>query len=66
MKILKQNSPLVSERQLAKLLQLNEDTLRKMRRRKNGPPYLRIGKSVRYDLSMVNDYLSKNLYKKAN
>jgi len=44
-------------RQTAELLQLSESTLNLWRYRGAGPPFLKIGRRVRYDLETVNEWV---------
>jgi len=47
----------VSERQAAAVLGVSVALLRKWRRTGGGPPYLRIGKLVRYRLSALRNFM---------
>lgn len=50
--------------QLAEMLGVSEGTLRNWRANKQGPPFIKLGKSkqaeVRYKIDDINSWLSKN------
>lgn len=48
-----------TEEQEAARLKLEADTLRKWRVRGDGPPYIKIGRSVRYDPDVTDEWLAK-------
>ena len=48
---------LMSERQLASLLQVSTAWCQRARRRGNGPPFVRINRTVRYLYSAVHEWL---------
>lgn len=54
--------PLMTETQLANLLNTSIRTLQSQRQRGNGIPFIKLGKSVRYDLDTVREYLNDNYY----
>jgi 5-methylcytosine-specific restriction protein A len=49
---------LVSEKELAEILQLSRSTINRLR--KQGMPFIKIGKSVRYDLEAVKKWIQNN------
>lgn len=49
---------LMTEQEAAKRLCLSTKTLQKNRWLGKGPKYLKLGKSVRYDLSDIEEYLA--------
>jgi excisionase family DNA binding protein len=53
-----QSTPLyVSTKQLARNLGLSYRTLEDWRRRRVGPPFVRVGGLVRYPVSLLDEYL---------
>jgi excisionase family DNA binding protein len=50
---------LITEKQLIDLLKLSRATISRLR--KNGMPYKKIGKSVRYDYDEVRQWLEKQI-----
>jgi predicted DNA-binding transcriptional regulator AlpA len=55
----------LKEPQAAKWLNCSPSLLRKMRRLKVGPPWLRIGAAVRYDASEVAAWIKANTQQSA-
>lgn len=53
---------LISENKLSELTDIPVRTLQNQRQKGDGIPYVKIGKTVRYDLDVVHDYLKNNLY----
>lgn len=49
---------LLKSRELAELFGLEDNTLRIWRMRGEGPPFYKIGKSVRYDEERVREFLA--------
>jgi Helix-turn-helix domain len=49
----------LSERPVAAVLEVSVAALRKWRRTGGGPPYLRIGKLIRYRLSDLRDFMNR-------
>ena len=50
---------IVGEKKAAVAMGLAVQTLRNMRHQRRGPAYLKIGRSVRYDLQDIEAYLQK-------
>ena len=50
---------LMREQETAELLGLNPGTLRNMRSRREGPPYIRVGRSIRYSRSAMRKWLDE-------
>ena len=50
---------IVGEKKAAVAMGLAVQTLRNMRHQRRGPVYLKIGRSVRYDLQDIEAYLQK-------
>ena len=50
---------IVGEKKAAVTMNLAVQTLRNMRHQRRGPAYLKIGRSVRYDLRDIETYLQK-------
>jgi hypothetical protein len=48
---------LIDEKQLAKIIKRSVQTLRNERCQGRGLPYIRIGRSIRYDIADVERYL---------
>ena len=51
-------SPLIDEKKLAEITSRSLQTLRNERCRGRGVPYYKIGRSVRYNIEDVEEYLS--------
>jgi Helix-turn-helix domain len=49
--------PLVDERETARLLKRKLQTLRNDRSMKRGLPYIKVGRSVRYSVEDIENYL---------
>lgn len=49
---------LATEKTVAGMLNISERTLQNLRQRGEGPPYLKIGRLVRYDLDDLETYLA--------
>lgn len=47
----------------ARVLGLHPDTLRRIRREGGGPPFLRIGRAVRYRLDVVHEWAISRTFK---
>lgn len=54
-------SPLLSERQVAKIFDLSVRTLQGWRLRGDGPTYYKLGRAVRYDRADVAEFLRRQL-----
>jgi len=54
---------LLTETQLSEILKLSPRTLQTQRQSGRGIPYIKIGKSVRYDLDAVQAYLHEHNYR---
>ena len=54
------NGPLLTEIELSELLSMDRGTLRNWRSAGIGPTFIKIGRSVRYKLSDILDYLNVN------
>ena len=54
-----QNRQYVTETELAEMIQRSVQTLRNDRHRRRGLPYIKIGRSIRYDLADVEAYLNE-------
>ncbi len=52
----------ITEVQLAKLLKVSPRTLQQQRQNGKGIPYFKIGKSVRYSIDVIKQYLQKHEY----
>jgi predicted DNA-binding transcriptional regulator AlpA len=52
------DEPVVTERAAAKLCGLSVSTLRRLRHRQAGPPYMVLGRSIRYSLPTVRQWLA--------
>lgn len=50
----------INEKELSEIVGVSLSTLRMNRVFNKGFPYYKLGKSVRYKLSEVNDYIEKN------
>jgi len=48
---------LLTEKEMAEYLKMSPRTLQGMRAKSEGPPYIKIGTSVRYKLKTVRKYL---------
>ena len=55
------NKPLWDENQTAKFLNSSPSTLRKARMTGNGPPFCKLGASVRYVPSLVEKYVAERV-----
>lgn len=53
------SSELMDTKELAELLGLNEMTLYNWRREGKGPPYIRVGRRIRYKRADVDEWLQK-------
>lgn len=51
---------LLTQIQVAEILQIPTRTLEQMRYQKRGPAFVRIGHAVRYRRSDLNEYIEKN------
>lgn len=51
---------LLNQKELSEILNMSEAWLEMSRFKKSGPPYLKIGRAVRYRLSDVNKWLGLN------
>lgn len=47
----------------ARVLGLHPDTLRRMRREGGGPPFVRIGRAIRYRLDVVDAWAAARTFK---
>ncbi|WP_226355157.1 helix-turn-helix domain-containing protein [Pseudonocardia sp. ICBG601] len=56
---LQATNDLMRETETAQLLDLAPATLRNMRSRREGPPYIRVGRSIRYSRVSVQKWLSE-------
>jgi hypothetical protein len=59
-KKMKPEDKLVDETEASELLKLSIQTLRNHRHLRRGCPYVKIGRSVRYLISDIKEYLFKN------
>ena len=50
---------LLGQRELAQFLAISERTLEGMRQRKLGPPFIKVGRTVRYDPAAVTRWLQE-------
>ena len=50
----------VNEKVLAKEMDLSVQTLRNWRHKRKGPPYIKIGRAVRYNSEDIKKYLRKH------
>ncbi len=50
----------VNEKIAAKEMDISVQTLRNWRCKRKGPPYIKIGRSVRYDLKEVMEYMKRH------
>ena len=50
----------VNEKALAKEMNLSVQTLRNWRHKGKGPPYIKIGRAVRYNIKDIEKYLKQN------
>lgn len=50
----------LTPKQFCEMFNLPDQTPAHWRCQKKGPPYVKLGKHVRYELSAVRDWLSKN------
>ena len=51
---------IVNETRVAEIMDVAVQTLRNWRFQRKGPPYIKFGRSVRYSLSDVKQYISKH------
>ncbi|MEO0464939.1 MAG: helix-turn-helix domain-containing protein [Pseudomonadota bacterium] len=51
---------LISTDEAAALLGLSPRTLEALRFRREGPPYVKLGRAVRYDLGELEDWIASN------
>lgn len=51
---------LLSQRQVAQIFGISERTLEGLRQRRLGPPYVKLGKLVRYDPISIERFLQAN------
>ncbi len=51
---------LLNESQTAELLQVTRSCLRRMRRERRGPAFVRVGKLIRYSESALEDFIKAN------
>ncbi len=49
----------ITESEVAKILSMSVQSLRNWRCQRKGPPYLKIGRSVRYPVEDLNRYLQQ-------
>ncbi len=56
---------LISEREAAVRLGISLSTIRRWRRRKTGPPHIRIGGILRYRIADVDNFVTAHLGEKA-
>jgi hypothetical protein len=47
------------EREVADQLKCSRDALRRMRRERRGPPWVRIGRMIRYPVAWLETYLEQ-------
>jgi hypothetical protein len=52
--------PLISTKTTAGILGIKQDTLKKWRARKKGPEYVRVGRSIKYRLSVLQKFFDDN------
>ena len=57
------NLEILNERQTEEIYQLKRDWLRRCRRERRGPPFLKIGRMVKYRKCDIETYLEKHLQK---
>lgn len=57
---LRERLGLISQEELADMLEVTRETLREWRRLKQGPDYVRVGKSVFYRESDIHDWMKRN------
>ena len=57
---LNMNLELLTEREVSRLLSINEATLRKSRMEKRGMPYVRLGRVIRYRRQDVEAWVENN------
>lgn len=51
---------MLTEEQLANILNISPRTLQMQRQNGRGIPFVKIGKSVRYDVNTVQDFIQRN------
>ena len=56
----------ITDKDLAKLLGISVDIVRSHRKRHDGIPWYRFGRSIRYRRDDVIEYIEKNNYKSIN
>lgn len=54
------NSQLLTPKEAANHLNISVSTLAKNRMQTNRIPFIKIGRSVRYELEVLNDYIDQN------
>lgn len=54
------NSQLLTPKEAASHLNISMSTLAKNRMRANRIPFIKMGRSVRYELEVLNDYINQN------
>jgi excisionase family DNA binding protein len=57
---MEEHSDILTEKQAAKYLGLSPRTLQERRRQGMKPPYFKIGRSVRYKLKDLKDFLAQH------
>jgi predicted DNA-binding transcriptional regulator AlpA len=53
------DNKIINEEEAAEILSIGTETLRNLRRSRKGPVFLKIGKSVRYIMSDIEDYVER-------
>lgn len=56
---------LLSTKELARILNISHRTLENMRLRERGPPYLRIGRVIRYEMNEVLKWMEQGIVRVA-
>ncbi len=51
---------LLNENQTAEMLQVTKSCLRRMRRERRGPAYVKVGKLIRYSEAALEDFIKAN------
>ncbi len=51
---------ILTDQEAAKFLSLSASTLRKARIKVEGPPYIKMGRSVRYTMKDLEDWITKH------
>ena len=54
------SSPFIDTRELAAWIQIPDETLRSWRKRGEGPPWIKVGHLVRYEVEAVRAWLVAN------